>query len=275
VDTGSYLCVFPPKLLPGRRERSDYILYAANGTAIPTYGWTTRSLNLGLRRDLAWRFVVADVQVPIIGVDVISHYGLLVDCRNNSLLDGLTSLSTLGFNAPPSVLSVKVIGGGTPLDSHLEEFPELTKPRGIHREVRRNTNHHIRTMPGMPVACSPRRLPPDRLAVAKAEFDAMLRDGTARRAEGPWSSALHLVSKKNSGWRRCGDYRALNARTIPDRYPVPNIQDYSHRLFGCTTFSKIDLVRAYHHIPVHPDDIQKTASPHLLAFSSSLLCPLA
>jgi hypothetical protein len=81
------------------------------------------------------------------------------------------------------------------------------------------------------------------LAVAKAVFDAMLRDGTARRAEGPWSSALHLVPKKDSGWWPCRYYRALNARTIPDRYPVPHIQDYSHRLSGCTTFSILDLSR--------------------------------
>jgi cytoskeleton-associated protein 5 len=95
------------------------------------------------------------------------------------------------------------------------------------------------------------------LVVAKAEFVAMLKGGTPGRAEGPWSSALHLVAKKDSGWRPCGDYRALRARTIPHRYPVPHIQDYSHHLSDCTTFSKIDLVRAYHQIPVHTD-IQKT-----------------
>jgi len=94
------------------------------------------------------------------------------------------------------------------------------------------------------------------MAVAKAEFDAMLRDGTAKRAEGPWSSTLQIVPKKDNGWRACGDYRALNPRTIPHRYPLPHIQDYSHRFSGCT---KIDLVRAYHQIPVHPEDIQKTA----------------
>jgi hypothetical protein len=35
--------------------------------------------------------------------------------------------------------------------------------------------------------------------------------------------------------------------------------DYSHQLSGCRFFSKIDLVRAYNQIPVHPSDIQKTA----------------
>ena len=38
VDTGFDLCLFPRKLLPGRRERTDYILYAANRSTIPTYG---------------------------------------------------------------------------------------------------------------------------------------------------------------------------------------------------------------------------------------------
>jgi hypothetical protein len=37
LDTGSDLCVFPRKLVPGRKERVNYDLSAANGTTIPTY----------------------------------------------------------------------------------------------------------------------------------------------------------------------------------------------------------------------------------------------
>jgi hypothetical protein len=71
--------------------------------------------------------------------------------------------------------------------------------------------------------------------------------------------ALHIVPKNDNGWRPRGDDRALNSRTIPDCYPVRHIHDYSHQLFGCSIFSKIDLARAYNEIPVHPDDMQKTA----------------
>jgi len=168
VDTGSDLCVFPRKLLSGRRARTDYTLYTANGTTILTYGWTSRSMNLGLRRDFPCRFVIADIDLPVIEVDLLTHYGLLVDCRYIRLLDGVTSLSTPGLTAPPSVPSVKIISGGTPPDIFLEELPVLTKPAGTHREVRHNTAHHIRTTPGPPLAYRPGRLSPDRMAIAKA-----------------------------------------------------------------------------------------------------------
>ena len=59
--------------------------------------------------------------------------------------------------------------------------------------------HHILTTPSPPVAFRPRRLAQDRLAVAKVEFDTMLRDSTSRRAVGPSSFALQPVPKKESG----------------------------------------------------------------------------
>ncbi len=54
-------------------------------------------------------------------------------------------------------------------------------------------------------------------------------------------------------------YSPLNAVTIPDRYPLPNMQSLNERMAGCTVCSKIDLFKAYHQIPIAEEDIPKTA----------------
>ena len=87
----------------------------------------------------------------------------------------------------------------------------------------------------------------------------LIKLGIARRSNSPYSSPLHIVAKPGGGYRPCGDFRRLNESTEYDRYPVPRIHDFTANLAGKTIFSKVDLIHGYHQIPIHPDDIQKTA----------------
>lgn len=259
VDTGSDLCVYPRSALRERRAKMDFQLSAANGSVIDTFGFTELCLNLGLRRNFTWRFIVANVTKPIIGVDFLSFYNLIVDCRNQRLIDNTTTFSTSASLAKANIFSVKVSTGDTRFHDILSKFPTITRPSGTPVVPKHNTIHHIRTTPGPPISCTPRRLAPDKLKIARQEFDLMLSNGTARPSESPWASPLHLAPKKDNGWRPCGDYRMLNARTIPDRYPIRHIHDFAHSIAGCTVFSKIDLLKAYNQIPVFKADVQKTA----------------
>jgi hypothetical protein len=103
----------------------------------------------------------------------------------------------------------ETISGGTPVDSLLVEFLDVTSPAGVQCEVRHATSNPDYSRPTGD--CRPRRLAPNRLAIAKAKFDAMLRDGPASPSESSWASTLCIVSKEDKGWSPCCDYRALNA----------------------------------------------------------------
>ena len=139
-----------------------------------------------------------------------------------------------------------------------KDYPDLIRPTFKDSAVKHGIELTIPTS-GPPVFAKARRLPPDKLAQAKQAFNSMLQAGIVRRSDSAWSSPLHLVKKDDGSWRPCGDFRRLNSRTTNDKYPVPHLQDFSAQLHGCEFFSKIDLVRGYHQIPVAPEDVHKTA----------------
>ncbi|GFW36377.1 retrovirus-related Pol polyprotein from transposon opus [Trichonephila clavipes] len=135
---------------------------------------------------------------------------------------------------------------------------DLSNPSLISKSASHGTVHHIITT-GPPVTARPRRLHPKLYDAVKVEFEFLLAQGIIRPSKSPWSSPLHVVPKSDSTVRPVGDYRQLNSVTEFDSYPMPYLNDFAHALHGKKIFSKIDIFKAFHQIPITECDIPKTA----------------
>lgn len=248
----------PPTIKEKQQSKNEFKLYAANNSCIDTYGSKTITLNLGLRRPFTWVFVVANVTKPILGADFLKHFGLLVDIQNKKIIDNTTKLFKNCMSIESPIITIKTVKCNDPYTDVLNDFPSLTAPFSKIIDAEHDVRHYIETT-GQPVTARPRRLPPDKLVAAKKEFRQMVEQGICRTSSSPWASPIHMIKKNNDEWRVCGDYRALNAKTVPDNYPVPHIHDVAYMLQGKKCFSKLDLQKAYYQIPIAESDIVKTA----------------
>lgn len=259
IDSGADVSVIPGTASINNKL-SELKLYAANGTVIPTYGYRVLDLDLGLRRKFQWPFFVAKTSKGILGADFLKNFNLLIDLKNQKLIDNNTKLSTKGsISAISQTDCISTVNSQNSISKLLKNFSDITKPKLIPTEPKHQVKHYIQTTNGPPLFCKARRLDREKLEIAKKEFNFMLENNIIKPSKSQWASPIHLTTKKNGQWRVCGDYRRLNDRTIPDRYPIPRIEDVHHILENKKIFSKIDLHQAFYQIPIAPEDREKTA----------------
>ncbi|XP_072380703.1 uncharacterized protein [Diabrotica undecimpunctata] len=184
IDTGADLSVLPRKICTGTQP-STVCLYSATGSCIQTYGQKQLTLNLGLGQPVTWTFVVADVTTPILGADFLTYHGISVDMRNKRLVSPSMSNS---ITCVSRRVRVPEVGLST---AHPYDRPTVAIPEDTER-----VQHYIETR-GTPVFSKPRRLPPDRLQAARAEFNELMQAGITRPSKSSWASPLHLVQKSN------------------------------------------------------------------------------
>jgi cleavage and polyadenylation specificity factor subunit 1 len=257
IDSGADVSLLPATKYD--KITNDFKLYAANGTEIPNYGIKILTLDLGLRRAFQWPFIIAKIDKGIIGADFLNKFQLVIDINKRKLIDGITNLSIQGtISSIMEQTSITTLNKSSPYYDLLSSYSDITTPNLTVKNVKHDIKHHIITE-GPPVYTKARQLDFKRLQIAKQEFQYMLENDIIRPSKSQWASPLHMVTKKDGSYRPCGDYRQLNFRTIPDRYPIPRIEDFHHILKGSKIFSKIDLFKAYYQIPIAEQDKCKTA----------------
>ena len=117
-----------------------------------------------------------------------------------------------------------------------------------------------------PISLAPYKIPHSKEAILDTELQRLLDEGIIQPTISPWAFPVVLVAKPDKTVRLCVDYRRLNAVTESDDYPLPVIQDIIMNLGQSEVFSQLDLVQAFHQVPLaeatKPLTAFKTAKGH-------------
>jgi hypothetical protein len=137
------------------------------------------------------------VSKPILGIDFLSSHRLLVDPFSKAVLFAL-SLQPVGCTvaAASSRFAASISHIVPSVRSLLASFPSIVGDGKGTPRPRNGVRHFVETA-GRPVFAKARRLDPDKLRIAEAEFRSLEAAGIVRRSNSPWSSPLHMVPKQD------------------------------------------------------------------------------
>ena len=174
--------------------------------------------------------------------DFLKDEDININCRNLTGTDNVTKFTSTRNNspAPPSHSPVLAVSldlsqiTDTALRKMMEQHSSFFGDADFNTPCTHNTTHPI------------------------AFFDEMQRLGLIRPSQSPYASPMHMVPKKAP---ETGDRVETTAPSTKSQFAIRYHCHSFHRSHSTTkVFNKLDLVEAYHQIPMHPDDIEKTAS---------------
>lgn len=122
--------------------------------------------------------------------------------------------------------------------------------------------HRIETGDALPIRKAPYRIPFALRQEVDDQMQDMLKKGVIRESNSPWSAPVVLVPIKSADgkpkYRFCVDYRALNAVTKFDSYPLPRFEETTSTLAGSRLFTVLDCYAGFWQINIKEDHREKT-----------------
>ena len=163
----------------------------------------------------------------------------------------------------------------TKLPSHLHKFLKVFDASEADKlPPHRDCDHHIELKPGTTPPHGPLyNMSVDELKVLRKFLKENLDKGFIRASTSPAASPVLFAKKPGGGLRFCVDYRALNAITIKNRYPLPLIQETLARLSTAKYYTKLDVIGAFNRIRMAEGEEWKTAFNTRYGLFESLVVP--
>ena len=224
------------------------------------------------------------VDVTALGAQAVYLPVLNIGETHTSLPNNLRCMIAEKVEVPPGGLRIATLD---PWET--PEFPSIWKDLELEdklqpklkKKVRDLVKRHLSVFAKWPKAPPPSYVPPHvidllpgtrpisqrpyseslpRREQIRKHVSTMLKGRIIRKSKSPWSAPVVLVNKPGEEKGRfCVDYRKLNEVTIPDRFPLPRVDDILSALQGSGVFSTLDLSSGFWQIPVDPEHRERTA----------------
>ena len=121
-------------------------------------------------------------------------------------------------------------------------------------------DHAIELVPdAKPSGCKVYPLSPSEQKELDAFLKENLESGRIRPSKSPMASPVFFIKKKDGSLRLVQDYRALNALTVKNKYPLPLISELIETLRGAKYFTKLDVRWGFNNVRMKEGDEWKAA----------------
>ena len=261
IDTGSCFSLIPvSKFSPDNYEIGH--LLAANNSNIDTFGTKLLTVDFLFDELLPHTFIVADIPIPIIGLDFLRAYQISINVFDSTWT---RTVSPIGVTLPSLEKDLLMLHGQD-ISSHplkiqklLHRFHKVLDINSLKQLPKHNHKMKIELLTDVPVYSKPRRLPMAMQGPAEKIINELVDLNIMVPCISAYNSPAWLVKKPDGSYRLVGDFRKINSVSLQSQYPIPDVVTFFQKFKGKRYFSVVDLRHGFYSLPLDENCWKYTA----------------